>query len=267
LTKSGLEGFGRVYERYTSDTLDADAIKMLSAKYERIANIPIKFIGVWDTVGSLGVPQFYICGCKPKLINYLLRNTRSFQLHKVELYPNIEFACHAYVPTRCSIINGRLALDERRAPFSPTLWHMSPDNTKTTLKQVWFPGIHSSVGAGEPDHGLSNVAIAWMVQQLNDNTDLYLDIDYLSRMRSKGENSMGRPWGCGTFKDSYAGIYKLSGAIPRTPGKYSVGGPTHEYVHKSVIQRMNTADIQYRTSDIGGLKEDEFGEVEKNLSW
>ena len=100
LTKTGLEGFGRVYELYTSDTLDAEAIKVLSAQYERIANVPIKFIGVWDTVGSLGVPQFYICGWKPWLINYFLRKTRTFQLHRVELYPNIEFACHAYVPSQ-----------------------------------------------------------------------------------------------------------------------------------------------------------------------
>lgn len=100
LTKAGLEGFGRVYERYTSDTLDEEAVKTLSAKYERIANVPIKFIGVWDTVGSLGVPQFYICGWRPWLINYLLQKTRTFQLHRVELYPNIEFACHAYIPTQ-----------------------------------------------------------------------------------------------------------------------------------------------------------------------
>lgn len=132
---------------------------------------------------------------------------------------------------------------------------------------MWFPGIHSSVGAGERDHGLSNIAIAWMVQQLNDNTDLQLDIDYLSMMRSKGENSMERPWGCGTFTDSYRGIYKISGAIPRTPGKYSVGGPTHEYVHKSAIERMKTAGVNYRPPDVSGLKEAGFGEVEEKLSW
>ena len=265
MTKPGLEGFGKVYERYTSNTLDAEAIQTLAAKYERISNVPIKFIGVWDTVGSLGVPDFYICGWKPTFINYLLRKTKTFQLHRVELYPNIEFAFHAYSPLQVS--NDRLALDEKRAPFSPTLWSLSPDNTKTNLKQVWFPGVHSSVGASDPDHGLSNIAISWMAQQIIENTDLQLDIDYLSRMRSKGENPMERSWGCATWEESYKGIFKVSGAIRRTPGKYFSDDATHEYIHKSVIQRINSADIKYAPPDISGLKEDEFGDIERKLSW
>src|SRR5271170_565879 len=53
MTKPGLEGFGKVYRHYVNNTLDAQAVKQLSAKYERIAHVPIKFIGVWDTVGAL----------------------------------------------------------------------------------------------------------------------------------------------------------------------------------------------------------------------
>jgi len=96
LTKEGLEGFGEVYSRYTKNTLDAEAVNMLAAKYHRIPTVPIKFIGIWDTVGSLGVPQLYIFGYKARILNYLLRKAQTFQLHRVELYPNIEFACHAY---------------------------------------------------------------------------------------------------------------------------------------------------------------------------
>jgi Uncharacterized alpha/beta hydrolase domain (DUF2235) len=96
MTKPGLEGFGKVYREYVNNTLDAEAVKRLSAKYERIANVPIKFIGVWDTVGALGVPQVYIFRYKPKLWNAILKRTQTFQLHRVELYPNIEFARHAY---------------------------------------------------------------------------------------------------------------------------------------------------------------------------
>src|SRR5947207_10612764 len=85
--------------------------------------------------------------------------------------------------------NSRLALDERRAPFSPTLWSLSPENTKTKLKQVWFPGHHSSVGGGDHDHGISNITIAWMVEQVTSSTDLQMDMDYLAKNLEIGRAS------------------------------------------------------------------------------
>ena len=100
LTKPGLEGFGKVYKRYVENTLDTATIKMLAEKYERIPNVPIKFIGVWDTVGSLGVPQIYLFGYRPRLWNWIIKRMQTFQLHRVELYPNVEFACHAYPPNQ-----------------------------------------------------------------------------------------------------------------------------------------------------------------------
>jgi uncharacterized protein (DUF2235 family) len=87
-----------------------------------------------------------------------------------------------------------LALDERRAPFSPTLWFLSSNNDKTNLKQVWFPGTHASVGGGDHDHGLSNISIAWMAEQLAANTDLQLDLDYLMMYRDRGDDPMAKPW-------------------------------------------------------------------------
>jgi len=95
LTKPGLEGFGEVYKHYTKNTLNVDTIKMLGDKFPRIADVPIKFIGVWDTVGSLAVPQVYLFGYSPKALNVLMARTQTFQLHRVELYPNIQYACHA----------------------------------------------------------------------------------------------------------------------------------------------------------------------------
>lgn len=171
--------------------------------------------------------------------------------------------------TPTNLSNSRLALDERRAPFSPTLYALSPDNTKTILKQVWFPGVHSSAGGGERDHSLSNITIAWMAQQISYNTDLRLDLDYLYKMREKGENSLGRPWSSGTWEESYRGIFKLAGQRRRTPGRYNFpeGYVTNEYVHRSVFERMQNPETKYMPPDVSRLKEDEFGEVEKNLSW
>lgn len=81
---------------------------------------------------------------------------------------------------------------------------------------------------------------------------------------------MGRPWGCGTFTDSCKGIFKVSGAIRRSPGKYSTGAIsniTNEYVHKSVIERMESSEAKYTPPDIRELEAAELGELERQLSW
>ncbi|MGY0559281.1 phospholipase effector Tle1 domain-containing protein [Luteimonas sp. A277] len=66
--------------------------------------IPIQFIGVWDTVGALGIP---------------VRGLRSLTAHKyrfhdVELSGSVRNAAHA------------LAIDERRAPFEAARWAFKP---------------------------------------------------------------------------------------------------------------------------------------------
>jgi hypothetical protein len=108
-----------------------------------------------------------------------------------------------------------------------------------------------------------------MAEQLAANTDLQLDLDYLMMYRNRGDDPMAKPWGCATFEDSYTGIYRISGAIPRRPGEYSqaTDGSTQEYVHRSVLMRMNNKDLKYMPPDVSLLKEDEFGEIESRLRW
>jgi len=97
------------------------------------------------------------------------------------------------IPLTVDLLTSSLAIDEKRAPFSPTLWSLPPTNTKTFLKQVWFPGVHASSGAGDRNHGLSNITIAWMAQQITQYTSLELNMQYLRTMRERGENSLGQP--------------------------------------------------------------------------
>ncbi|KAK7754206.1 hypothetical protein SLS62_003783 [Diatrype stigma] len=60
-----------------------------------------------------------------------------------------------------------LALDESRNAFGPTLWERLPEQRDSTdLRQVWFPGSHINVGGGEKDQGVSNITLAWMMDQL-----------------------------------------------------------------------------------------------------
>ena len=57
-----------------------------------------------------------------------------------------------------------MAIDERRQSFAPTLWNKQKDApAEQVLEQVWFAGVHSDVGGGYPEAGLSDVAFTWMI--------------------------------------------------------------------------------------------------------
>src|SRR5580698_5137994 len=64
-----------------------------------LVNAEIKMVGVWDTVGSLGIPSCF-GGVDPIAYGFL----------DTSLHPSIQNAYQA------------LAIDERRAQFPPTLW-------------------------------------------------------------------------------------------------------------------------------------------------
>jgi uncharacterized protein (DUF2235 family) len=109
----------------------------------------IKFIGVWDTVGALGIP---IDVFRPKWL------TDRWAFHDTTLSSAVEHACHA------------ISIDERRKPFKPTLWvHKVDENGAVvplpegqTVRQVWFSGVHSDVGGGYGDSSLSDIPLRWM---------------------------------------------------------------------------------------------------------
>lgn len=111
----------------------------------------IKFVGVWDTVGSLGNP---LAG--------LRRNIARHRFLDTHLYRSNEFAFHA------------LALDEHRKQFEPTFWTRTVDNdAKTpspgrTLEQVeqrWFVGAHANVGGGYPSDILAQLPLKWLMDK------------------------------------------------------------------------------------------------------
>jgi uncharacterized protein (DUF2235 family) len=104
-------------------------------------NAPIKMIGVWDTVGALGIPALF-GKVDPILYGFLDTN----------LHQNVLNAYQA------------LAIDERRQEFPPTLWTPpSPPVAGQVLEQVWFSGVHCDVGGGYPETGLSDITLSWMI--------------------------------------------------------------------------------------------------------
>ena len=89
--------------------------------------------------------------------------------------------------------------------------------------------MHSNVGGGYDEHGLSDVTLAWMVGQVADM--LAVDLDYL-----KDKRDLRNGWGLGKLYDSAEGpIWKLRGTQARTP--LAGGAATCESIHPSVAQR------------------------------
>jgi uncharacterized protein (DUF2235 family) len=101
----------------------------------------IRFIGVWDTVGALGIP----------VTPLRFWTKKDYEFHDVQLSRTVDFAYQA------------LAIDEHRKPFEPAVWHKHPHAPPTqVLEQAWFPGVHSNVGGGYADTALADCALAWM---------------------------------------------------------------------------------------------------------
>jgi len=118
----------------------------------------ITCIGVWDTVGSLGIPV----GLLGRLTSHM-----RYGFHDVTLSSWVDCAFHA------------VAVDERRRPFVPTLWLQQPDAREhgQRVEQRWFTGVHSDVGGGYPwkERGLATLTLHWMVDRVSTTCKLELD--------------------------------------------------------------------------------------------
>ncbi|MEK9662660.1 MAG: DUF2235 domain-containing protein, partial [Alphaproteobacteria bacterium] len=132
-----------------------DALRMGGRRVARIPDVGIRCIGVWDTVGSLGIPG--------DLGRRFLGGKHYF--HDVMLGGNVDVALHA------------VAIDEKRSAFSPTLWVSAdgrPSRNGQVVEQVWFAGAHSNVGGSYADSGLSDIAFDWMARRVDALTGLAL---------------------------------------------------------------------------------------------
>jgi uncharacterized protein (DUF2235 family) len=103
----------------------------------------IRLLGVWDTVDAVGLP-FALADVWNKII-------WQYKFETTTLVDVVERGCHA------------LALDDERAEFDPVIWNEDHPETRRRVEQVWFAGSHSNVGGGYPQHGMSLVALDWMM--------------------------------------------------------------------------------------------------------
>jgi len=150
LPKSRPELIGRAFKLYKEPDpgkrkLTADEF----CKHHHPMWTRIKFLGVWDTVFSVGGPYEWLS----VPVNYISLWRHRF--HNLLLSKSVEHARHA------------LAIDEKRYAFRPQLWN-ELDKLKDyqTVSQVWFTGVHSDIGGGyDDDQGLADIPLIWMIKE------------------------------------------------------------------------------------------------------
>ncbi len=169
----------------------------------------IKFIGVWDTVGALGVPL--------KMFNKL--NRKKYEFHDVQLGQNIENACHA------------ISIDEQRKPFKAALWS-DPLHPNQHVEQRWFAGVHSNIGGGYPNDGLANITLHWMKDHAVSH-GLAVDEDFLAFYRPYYKDEM---------YETLTWFYKRLGRYSRPILQES---PHTESIDNSVFKRIEAKNLKY----------------------
>ena len=177
----------------------------------------IHFIGVWDTVGSLGIPLGI-----PLALPFV---NRRWGFHDTTLSSHVRFAYQA------------LAIDERRKPFRPTVWKQQPNATGQTLEQVWFAGMHSDVGGGYPEPELAEIALLWMVERARaaglqfEPDQFVVDSGAIEDERRRFGKNVA-PDALGTIHESYEGMYRLAG-----PNERALREPDESAVASSAVRR------------------------------
>jgi hypothetical protein len=104
----------------------------------------VRFLGVFDTVGALGIPKSFMSRI----------GKRSLQFHDADVSSIVDHSCHA------------LAIDEYRLEFEASVWTEPRHRRYQSVEQAWFPGSHSNIGGGYDDTGLSDLALDWILKRL-----------------------------------------------------------------------------------------------------
>lgn len=218
LSGAALTAYKQADHSQDSDTeQDEDLYEGDGANFRRIANTrtaAVKFLGVWDTVSSVFVPNSK--SAFPPLVREKLPHT--------QLNPAVQTFRHA------------IAIDERRRMFRVDHWqkdqvfkpnvHSQGDPDEQDAKSVWFAGYHSDVGGGykRADSGLSQYPFIWMIEEA-DNAGLKVFkrmADYVSGVdiwSSTTKYEYPKPQPDAPDHNSMTGIWPIAEFIPKLQSK------------------------------------------------
>jgi uncharacterized protein (DUF2235 family) len=200
------------------------------------------FVGVWDTVSSVG----------------WIYNAVHFPFTRATNNPDLQIGRHA------------LSIDERRAFFRQNLFG-APANPRQDVQEVWFPGVHCDVGGGyaEAESQLSNIALRWMLSEA--------EIAGLKVNQQRKPELLGTEAPCGApdpasanQHESLQGFWWIAEVWPKVVHKLTPEGdwkaslrfnfgrrrfiPDGCLVHESVEQRLAAAKPPYKPSNLPQLR-------------
>jgi uncharacterized protein (DUF2235 family) len=204
--KSALRSEPSLLGEIANFALDLPGFLQKSVPADQMIKATIEVVAVWDTVGSLGIPIYALNGTAIDV----------FQFADRVLSPAVLHGYHA------------VAVDERRADFTPTLWDPDP-----RIVQILFPGCHSDVGGGftgpGAETGLSDCTLQWMMKQLSGRGVMFVDpLVYAPK-----------PDACATAHQSWlTGIWA---DLPQGPRVFPC--PPNLYLSAELISRVAAASV------------------------
>lgn len=246
LKAGGALGVDQLYERYRNDdnrtifklptfaSQDITLEERWMLKYSR--PVAIEMVGVWDTVGALGVPAFSFSGISSSTLKF----------HHTGLRKPIRHGFHA------------LAIDEHRAKFTPTPWTIRTKVGATTstsmrsiesVEQRWFVGAHANVGGGCFNDTLAQIPLRWMMEKAST-----LGLVFRNKLELDGNEHLGSI--SDSYKEFLKGAYSLiSKRSYRTIAPEPFAGTTgtharvNETIDASVFERWRD-DNNYRPTNL-----------------
>jgi hypothetical protein len=224
-------------------TYPADRLPTISTELGKKSYRPrIRCLGVFDTVGALGVP----------LPAFWRENRDLFGFHDVGLSPICDNSLHA------------VAIDEHREEFEATLWRQEEfAATGQNVEQVWFPGSHGDIGGGyvvEETRGqdsryLDDLPLDWMICKVKE-----IDADFpvapllTASTATQDEAARQEEYVTAPQHESRRGFYCLTPFVLRSVGNKRVpvaprplehnvcfdrhAMPIGEAVHISAVSRL-----------------------------
>ena len=210
----------------------------------------IEFIGVWDTVGALGIPANRVVGAvkywtvnkwfgkrneasRPRRATSLPRNRHSF--HDMTLSRTVKNAYHA------------LAMDERRPVFTAATWKSAPKEyelpdgakAKQVVQQAWFPGAHSDVGGGNGNRNNSSISLNWIAAAAKAN-----GLEFDGAFWTEVQREIAKT---GAISSSPPGVWRFAGSVQRDMSG-NPGGT--ECIHPSARIREQTDSLNYNPDNL-----------------
>src|SRR3984893_2812330 len=230
----------------------------MAAKGKFCTEARVRCVGVWDTVGSYGIPAGFGLGALSRFFTaWLLRG-----FHDTEISKQVDIGLHA------------VALDEKRRPFAPTLWTAPKDAPPSAhVEQVWFVGVHANIGGGYLDPQLADIPLIWMMARVTEIGREKFQSGLEFDPKSIGEKLQPSPLGTLYRSERFWPISRIFPYIRpvlapndievraiRWNGENPNETHVNEMIHWSVFKRLGQAapldgkgDVEYWPKNLDGL--------------